>query len=85
MPDLEDLDQTNIDDAIDSIVDQEAARRRTLTWLLDDQIRHEGKHICVRGRMGTSGNQSGRPTNVVSYSVMHSLQWIGKVLRCSLS
>ena len=64
-------------DGVDQVLDQTESNRLALKNLLDIALSAANKHMAVRGAMGTSMNQSGTPRVIPTYSVMHSLQWIG--------
>lgn len=74
---MPELFENSIVDGVDEIYDQTEKSRIVLKQLLDEAKNTKGMHICIRGAMGTSGTQSGGANMVVSYSAMHTLEWIG--------
>ena len=69
-----DTDQTMSD--IDELEVQEQRKKRALAALLDENLKKDGHYAALKSEMGYA-NQEGSETLVPSYSVVHTLRYIG--------
>ena len=69
-----DTDQTMSD--IDELEAHEQRKKRTLATLLDESLKKDGHYAALKSEMGYA-NQEDSETLVPSYSVVHTLRYIG--------
>ena len=70
-----------LDEFINKDTEREIKKRRFINQILDEYGGLKGKHVAIRGYMGRTLVNSGKPTQVPSYSVMHSLLWVASHIR----
>ncbi|RVU83642.1 hypothetical protein EOL70_15050 [Leucothrix sargassi] len=72
-------------DELDQFINQdnerEAKKKRFINQILDEYGGFKGRHISIRGYMGRTLVDSGRPTQIPTYSAMHSLLWVAQNIR----
>jgi len=73
------MSENELNDVIDELSEVDAYKvkaRRVLANLLDTEGNQEKKYLAVRGMMGQTLGDSGRPVHIPSYSAMLDLGWI---------
>ena len=63
---------------LDDVETIRSKERRVLAQILDKERSQQNKYMALRGMMGKTRTDGGRAISIPSYSVMHSLDWIGR-------
>ncbi len=75
------LSMDELDQFINKDTEREIKKRRFINQILDEYSNLKDKHISIRGYMGRTLVESGKPTQIPNYSAMHSLLWVATSIR----